>query len=218
MTLEVSSSIPPRFNFCKLVYCRYQIRKIKNCPLRNTCSERKHGAVVSCWSTGNFCCSLSIPWKKLKKSISRLIWKVSCDLLSFTLPETNTAPETGWLEGYFPFRKASTQVRTVSFRGPIFISFKIQGHTPNLYQQALVGFLGGLPGVGVCCIAFLHKRHPRRSLHNINRAFWGNGWQTLAQRFTALHWQDPVGWRVDEGHCHGRFPSKVADPRPISFK
>ena len=34
----------------------------------------------------------------------------------FTLPETNIAPENGWLEDYFPFGKAYFQGRTVSFR------------------------------------------------------------------------------------------------------
>ena len=33
-----------------------------------------------------------------------------------TLPETNIAPENGWLEYYFPFGMAYFQVRTVSFR------------------------------------------------------------------------------------------------------
>ena len=36
-----------------------------------------------------------------------------------TLPETNIAPENGWLEYYFPlgsFGKAYFQVQTVSFR------------------------------------------------------------------------------------------------------
>ena len=33
-----------------------------------------------------------------------------------TLPETNIAPENGWLEDEFPFRMAYFQVRTVSFR------------------------------------------------------------------------------------------------------
>ena len=30
--------------------------------------------------------------------------------LPFTLPETNIAPENGWLEDYFPFGKPSFQV------------------------------------------------------------------------------------------------------------
>ncbi len=33
-----------------------------------------------------------------------------------TLPETNIAPENGWLEYYFPIGMAYFQVRTVSFR------------------------------------------------------------------------------------------------------
>ena len=33
-----------------------------------------------------------------------------------TLPETNMAPENGWLEYVFPFGKAYFQVQTVSFR------------------------------------------------------------------------------------------------------
>ena len=37
-------------------------------------------------------------------------------LLNDTLPETNIAPENGWLEGVFPIGKAYFQGRTVSFR------------------------------------------------------------------------------------------------------
>ena len=33
-----------------------------------------------------------------------------------TLPETNIAPEDGWLEDYFSFGMASWQVQTVGFR------------------------------------------------------------------------------------------------------
>ena len=34
----------------------------------------------------------------------------------YTLPETNIAPENGWLEDYFPFGMTYFQGRTVSFR------------------------------------------------------------------------------------------------------
>ena len=34
----------------------------------------------------------------------------------YTLPETNIAPENGWLEYYFPIGEAYFQGRTVSFR------------------------------------------------------------------------------------------------------
>ena len=37
-------------------------------------------------------------------------------------PETNIAPENGWLEDYFPFGKAYFQGRTVSFRESTFFN------------------------------------------------------------------------------------------------
>ena len=37
-------------------------------------------------------------------------------LCTLTLPETNIAPENGWLEDEFPFGMAQFQWRTVSFR------------------------------------------------------------------------------------------------------
>ena len=37
-----------------------------------------------------------------------------------TLPETNIAPENGWLEYYFPIGKPYFQGRTVSFREGMF--------------------------------------------------------------------------------------------------
>ena len=46
------------------------------------------------------------------------IWK------NTTLPETNIAPENGWLEDYFPFGKAYFQGRTVSFRDGIFFVYR----------------------------------------------------------------------------------------------
>ena len=42
--------------------------------------------------------------------------KASIKFLSVTLPETNIAPENGWLEYSFPFGMAYFQGRTVSFR------------------------------------------------------------------------------------------------------
>ena len=39
-----------------------------------------------------------------------------------TLPETNMAPENGWLEYYFPIGKAYFQGRTVSFREGKFLN------------------------------------------------------------------------------------------------
>ncbi len=41
---------------------------------------------------------------------------ISPDLMEFTLPETNIAPENGWLEYYFPIGEAYFQGRAVSFR------------------------------------------------------------------------------------------------------
>ena len=39
----------------------------------------------------------------------------------YTLPETNIAPESQWLEDVFPFGMAYVQRRTVSFRECIYI-------------------------------------------------------------------------------------------------
>ena len=49
-----------------------------------------------------------------------------------TLPETNIAPENGWLEYYFPIGMAYFQVRTVSFREgkPPTRSFLTDGQIP----------------------------------------------------------------------------------------
>ena len=43
-----------------------------------------------------------------------------------TLPETNIAPENGWLEYYFPIGKAYFQGQTVSFREGIPLHFQEQ--------------------------------------------------------------------------------------------
>ena len=47
----------------------------------------------------------------------------------YILPETNIAPENGWLEYYFLFWKAYFQVRTVSFRENHFTVFGLSGET-----------------------------------------------------------------------------------------
>ena len=46
-----------------------------------------------------------------KYTITWILW-----VRMVTLPETNIAPENGWLEDEFPFRMIYFQVRTVSFR------------------------------------------------------------------------------------------------------
>ena len=51
--------------------------------------------------------------------------------VEYTLPETNMAPENGWLEDEFPFGKAYFQGRTVSFR---------EGKCQNLCLFFLVSF------------------------------------------------------------------------------
>ena len=39
--------------------------------------------------------------------------------LVFTLPETNIAPENGWLEDYFPFGMTSWQLRLLLVSGSV---------------------------------------------------------------------------------------------------
>ena len=54
----------------------------------------------------------------------------------FTLPETNIAPENGWLEYYFPIGMAYFQVRTVSFReGRVYSYESKTAKTAHTYQD-----------------------------------------------------------------------------------
>ena len=56
----------------------------------------------------------------------RLKWWLDGDLSQkTTLPETNIAPENGWLEYYFPFGMGYFQWRAVSFREGSFTRFLI---------------------------------------------------------------------------------------------
>ena len=67
-----------------------------------------------------------------------------------TLPETNIAPENGWLTHYFPFRKARVQVLTVSFsEGNLHLLMQslpfqssIPPCTPDLPKSASTGSKG----------------------------------------------------------------------------
>ena len=65
-------------------------------------------------------------------AISRVLplttWKKTHQ--SLTPPKTNIAPENGWLEYYFPFGMAYSQVQTVSFR-----KGKDDHHFPNRSNQ-----------------------------------------------------------------------------------
>ena len=51
--------------------------------------------------------------------------------MKITLPETNIAPENGWLEYYFPFGKATI------FRGELLVS----GSVPRLWFQTCFIFI-----------------------------------------------------------------------------
>ncbi len=57
-----------------------------------------------------------------------------------TLPETNMAPENGWLEDVFPIEMIPFQVRTVSFREgtlprKVFIFFRLAMHLLSMYSE-----------------------------------------------------------------------------------
>ena len=56
-------------------------------------------------------------------------------IYTHTLPETNVAPENGWLEDYFPIGEAYFQGRTVSFREGIYPFLFGSFRVPNLQQN-----------------------------------------------------------------------------------
>ena len=78
--------------------------------------------------------------------------KVLCLGHRVTHPETNIAPENGWLEYYFPIGEADFQVRTVSFREGTFTfnttDFESSGFPQRgalLHQRVCIG-LSSDPG------------------------------------------------------------------------
>ena len=55
-------------------------------------------------------------WDEVSSNWGQFLAKQSVVFFWITLPETTIAPENGWLEDYFPFRKSHFQ-RICSFQG-----------------------------------------------------------------------------------------------------
>ena len=73
--------------------------------------------------------------REFECSSQHAIWVVN---KWYTHPETNIAPENGWLEDYFPFGKAYFQVRFVSFREGTHLKCNIDTQNDSIVERRYI--------------------------------------------------------------------------------